>query len=164
MDLFEAIGKRTSVRAYSNKPISKKLLEKLIDAGKRAPTGRNVQPLEFIVLTQPDKKQLIANITNYGKFLSQAPACIAVYSKNTKYYLEDGCAAVENILLAATALGLGSCWIAGDKKPYVNEIQTILRVPSHFRLVALIAIGYSQNQTTPTPKRTLKKVIHWEQF
>ena len=164
MDLFEAIEKRTSVRSYSDKPVSKDLLEKLVDAGRRAPTGRNVQPWEFIVFTGLDKRQRIAKITNFGKFLAETPACIAVYSQDTKYFLEDGCAAVENILLAATALGLGSCWIAGDKKPYVKDIDSILGVPDGYKLVALLAIGYSKKTVTATEKRPLENVIHWEQF
>lgn len=164
MNLFEAIEKRASVRVYSNKPVAKELLEKLIDAGKRAPSGQNVQPWEFIVFTHLEKRQQIAEITNYGKFLAQAPACIAVYCRDTEYFLEDGCAAVENILLAATALGLGSCWIAGDKKPYVKDIDNVLGVPNGYKLIALISVGYSPKKIGPTKKRTLENVIHWEQF
>ena len=140
------------------------MLMKLVDAGRRAPTGRNVQPWEFIVITNSDTRKALAGITDYGKFLVQAPACIAVYCRDTKYYLEDGCAAVENILLAATGMGLGSCWIAGDKKRYVDHISELLRVPPEYRLVALVSIGYPAEPVVPKPKRPLQEVMHWEYF
>ena len=102
--------------------------------------------------------------TSYGSFIAAAPVCIAVYCRDSKYYLEDGSAAVQNILLAATGLGLGTCWVAGDKKPYVNEISELLSVPQDIRLVALIAVGYSQGAVTPKAKRPLKEVLHWEKY
>lgn len=164
MELFEAINSRSSVRSYSAEPVPYELLEKLVDAGRRAPSGRNVQPVEFVVLTKSDIKNKVALLTDYGKFLTEAPACIAVISRDTKYYLEDGCAAVENILLAATALGLGSCWIAGDKKPYAGKILELMGVPLDYKLVALIAIGYPAGETAPKPKRPLDEVLHREKF
>ena len=164
MDVFEAIEKRASVRSYSDREVPRELLERLVDAGRRAPTGRNEQPWEFIVITDRRTREKIASITNFGKFIAQAPACIAVYCRDTKYYLEDGSAAVENILLAATGLGLGSCWVAGDKKPYVGDISEILRVPEGYKLVALISVGYPAEPVTPKPKRPLNDVLHWERF
>ncbi len=164
MDVFEAIKTRASVRRYSDKKVEKELLEQLVDAGRRAPTGRNEQPWEFIVITDQDKKEKIAAITNFGKFIAQAPACIAVYCRDSKYYLEDGSAAVQNILLAATGLGLSTCWVAGDKKPYVNDISEVLSVPFGYNLVALIAVGYSQGTVSAKEKRSLEEVIHWEKF
>ena len=164
MDVIEAINQRCSIRGYENKPLSRDLLEKLVDAGRRAPTGRNVQPLEFIVITEKQTREQLASITEYGKFIAQAPACIAVYSKETKYFLEDGCAAIENILLAATGLGLGACWVAGDKKPYTDIINGILEVSDGFKLIALIPVGYPTKRSTPRPKRPLKEVLHWEKF
>lgn len=164
MDVFEAIRKRASVRRYSDKKVAKELLEKLVDAGRRAPSGRNVQPWEFIVITDQKTREKLASITSYGSFIAEAPACIAVYCRDSKYYLEDGSAAVQNILLAATGLGLGTCWVAGDKKPYVHEISKILSVPQNIKLVALIAVGYARNAVPPKAKRPLKEVLHWEKF
>lgn len=164
MDVFEAIKRRASVRRYSDKKVARELLEKLIDAGRRAPSGRNVQPWEFIVITDQTTREELASITNYGSFIADAPACIAVYCRDSKYYLEDGSAAIQNILLAATALGLGTCWVAGDKKPYVNEISEILSVPHGYKLVALVAVGYPSGDVPVKEKRPLKEVLHWEKF
>lgn len=166
MDALEAIKKRRSIREYNDKVISKEALEKIVDAGRFAATARDVQPWEFIVITDPAILKSIAGIAKNGNFISGAKAGIAVYCSDTKYYLEDGCAATENMLLAATELGIGSCWIAGDKKPYCNDINNLLNVPPVFKLVSLISLGYpeSEDPFTIKEKRPLKEVLHWDKF
>ena len=164
MDALEAIATRHSTRAYTNKPVPKETLEKIVDAGRRSATARNVQPWEFVVVTNSEMRKRIADITEYGKFIAQSPACIVVFCKDTKYYLEDGCAATENLLIAATALGVQSCWVAGDKKPYAGTIAEILGVPADHKLICLVALGYADTPGKPTPKRELREVLHWEKF
>lgn len=164
METFEAIAARASVRDYQVKSITQDILEKLVDAGRRAPTARAIEPWEFVVVT--DKKMLaqLGQIANTGPFIKDAAACIAIFSQDTKYYLEDGCAATENILLAATDLGLGACWVAGDKKPYASEIASILGTPGIYKLVSLISLGWPRKEVKQIKKRQLKEVIHWEKF
>ncbi len=165
MDVFEAIEKRRSVRAFQSKPIARQDLEKIVDAGRRAPTGRNEQPWEFVVVTDMYARQRIAELTTFGKFIADAGACIAVFCRDSSpYYIEDGAAATENILLAATALGIGSCWVAGDKKPYASDIAEALGVPETHRLVSLVALGYEGEETPRKPKRPLNEVVHWESW
>lgn len=99
MDTRAAIISRTSVREYSSRPIDRQALESLVDAGRMAPSARAVEPLDFIVIEDKDKLAKIALLAPNGAFIKNARAAIAVVSKDTKYYLEDGCAATENILL-----------------------------------------------------------------
>ncbi|MDH5174681.1 MAG: nitroreductase family protein, partial [Elusimicrobiota bacterium] len=80
-----------------------------------------------------------------------------------KHYLEDGCAASENILLAAHAHGLGACWVAGDKKSYAKKVRQLLGVPQEFKLITLIPLGCSEQDPKPA-KRKLKDVLHWEKY
>jgi len=164
MDVFGAIKKRISVREYADKPLEKEKLEKMVDAGRLAPTARGEEPWEFIVVTDKEKIKELGNITDHGKFLADARAAIAVFCKDTKYYLEDGSAATENILVAATGLGVASCWVAGDKKFYCPDISKALGVPEGFKLVSLISLGYPQSEPKPHSKRPLEKVLHWEKF
>jgi nitroreductase len=103
-------------------------------------------------------------MTDYGPFIADAPICIAVLAKDTKYYLEDGSAATQNMLVAAHALGLGACWVAGDKKPYAGKIVQRLGGPAGVRLVALVAVGWPEGALPKPSKRTLRDVIHWEKF
>lgn len=164
MQTFDSIVKRASVREYQSKPVPKDLLEKLVDAGRRAPTARAVEPWEFVVITRKETLQKLGQIATSGSFIKGAAACIAVFCKDTKYYLEDGCAATENILLAAAELGLGACWVAGDKKPYAGEITRFLGASSDFKLVSMISLGWPKEEAEQAKNRKLEDVMHWERF
>ena len=164
MDALTALATRHSTREFTARPVDRQTIEQIIDAGRLAPTARNVQPWEFIVVTEPAMRKRIADITEFGKFIAHSPACVAVFCKDTKYYLEDGCAATTNILNAAAALGVQSCWVAGDKKSYAGEIGALLKVPADHKLICLIALGYEPATPRRAPKRNLKDVLHWEQF
>ena len=164
MQTFDSIEKRASVREYQLKSVPKDLLEKLVDAGRRAPTARAVEPWEFVVVTQKETLQKLGHIAASGAFIKSATACIVIFCKDTKYYLEDGCAATENILLAAAELGLGACWVAGDKKPYAPEVAKLLGAPSDLKLVSMISLGWPKQKVGQAKNRSLKDVIHWERF
>jgi nitroreductase len=164
METFEALAKRASVRDYMNQPVPKDLLEKLVDAGRRAPSARAVEPWEFVVVTERAMLDKLAGMISTGVFLKQATACIVVFCQDTKYYLEDGSAATENILLAATDLGLGTCWIAGDKKEYCAEVSKLLGAPAHLKLISLISVGWAVREPKQRKRRTLSEVLHWEKI
>lgn len=164
MEVIEALRGRRTVRAYeTGKPIPKEIIETIVDCGRLAPTARNEQPWEFIVITDLDKLKEIAAISEHGKHIAQAAACIAVVCADTKYYVEDGAAATQNILVAAWALGIGACWVAGDKKVYANQLRDLLGAPTTHKLLSLIPLGYPA--AIPEPKkRALNEVLHWEQY
>lgn len=166
MQPLELITKRRSIRLYKDKAISKGDLEKIIDAARFAPTARNIQPWEFVAITKQEMLKKIADLAENGRFISQSKACIAVFCSDTKYYLEDGCAATVYILLAARALGIGSCWVAGDKKHYSQDIANLLNVPNSYKLVSLIPLGYpeSSSEFRIIDKRALKELMRWERF
>jgi len=164
MDILTAINTRASIREYKAEKIEKSLLEKLIDAGRRAPSARAVEPWEFIAVSDKATLLKLAQMIPNGPFLKDAVSCIVTYCDETKYYLEDGVAATENILLAATSMGLGACWVAGDKKPYASEVSALLRVPSKFKLISLISLGWPKKNPKQNKNRKLDDVAHWEKF
>ena len=164
MEAFEAIGKRASVREYKADPIDKKLLQRLVDAGRRAPTARRVEPWEFVVVTDKGMLQKLGGICNSGSFIKDSAACIVIFCKDTKYYLEDGCAATENILLAAADAALGACWVAGDKKPYVEEVTKLFGAASGMKLISLLSLGWPKKEVRQDKNRPLEEVLHWEKF
>ncbi len=164
MDALAAIAARHSTRVYADQPVDREIVEKIVLAGLQAPTARNVQPWEFVVVTAAETRRQIAALAEHGRFIAQAPACVAVFCRDTKYYLEDGCAATENILVAAASLGVQSCWVAGDKKPYGREVGMLLGVPEDCKLVALVALGYQAVAGRQPKRRDLSRVLHWECF
>jgi nitroreductase len=164
MKILESILKRRSMRTFTSTPVTKEAVEKIIDCARLAPTARNVQPWEFIAITHKETLQKIASLVENGRFIKECACCIAVACSDTKYYLEDGCAATENILLAATELELASCWVAGDKKDYCDAIKRLLDIPEHYKLVSLIPIGFSNATSSAPSKRSLSEILHWEKF
>ncbi len=164
MEALEALKGRRSVRVYEEKPVPKNAVEEIIDAARLAPSANNIQPWEFVVVTDKATRKTIADLTDYGKFIAQSGACVAVFCKDVKHYLEDGSAATENILVAAHALGLGTCWIAGFKKAYAEPVRKLLGVPDGHNLVSLISLGFPSVKAEAHDKRGLQEVLHWEKF
>jgi nitroreductase len=163
MEAIEVLKTRRSVRVYTGAPVPREIIENVIDCGRLAATAINIQPWEFVVVTNAEMLRSIAETTDHGKFISNAPVCVVVLCQDTKYYLEDGSAATENILLAARAHGLGSCWVAGDKKPYASDICRLVSAPRGYKLVSLIPMGYPA-ESREQPKRPLSHVLHWEKY
>jgi len=164
MDALEALRTRRSCRRFADAEVGRDLVEQVLDAGRLAATARNEQPWEFVVVTDAAARAEIAAMTDYGPFIADAPVCIAVLATDTKYYLEDGSAATQNMLVAAHALGLGACWVAGDKKPYAPQVVARLGAPDDLALVALIALGRPEGDLPNPGKRSLDDVSHWETF
>jgi nitroreductase len=163
MDVLEAIAKRRSVRKYRGGTVTREQLSQIVNAGRLAPTGRNEQPWEFVVIMERSTLRKLAHLADYGKFIADCSACIVVLCRPTTYYIEDGSAATTQILLAATALGLASCWVAGDKKAYAPQVVTAVGASQEYKLVSLIAIGHAAETPTPS-KRSLHEVLHWDAF
>jgi nitroreductase len=106
----------------------------------------------------------IAELTDHGKFIADCPLCFAVFGeKKQKYYLEDCCAATENLILGLQAHGVSSCWVAGEKKPYAEAVRKLLGVPEAYTLVSLIPAG-NPAEITITQKKDMKKITFSDDF
>ena len=163
MDCIEALKTRRSVRVYTGEPVSRETIEDIVDCGRLAATANNGQPWEFVVVTDRAMLNAIGREAEYGGFIARAAFCVVVFCKECKYYLEDGSAASQNMLVAARARGIGGCWVAGDKKAHSVTIAKMLGAPAEYKLVSLLSFG----QTSETPKkakRALAEVLRWEKF
>lgn len=153
-EAIHIIKKRRSVRKFKPRPVSEEIIRDVLDCARLAPTANNLQPWLFGAITEPHLKNQLADLANYGRFIKDCAVCFAVFADSTKkYFIEDGCAATENILLACTAHGIGSCWVAGHKKEYAEDVRKLLNVLEPFVLIALIAAGYSEK--SPSPKKKI---------
>ncbi len=173
MDVFEAIKKRRSIRAFKNIDVSDEIVEKLIDAARWAPSAGNIQPWEFIVVRNLDAKRRLAEAALNQTFIEEAPVVIVVcadYQRSargygsrgaTLYCIQDTAAAIQNIHLAAIALGLGTCWIGAFRE---EPVKKLLGIPDGVRPVAIIPVGYPAEQPAPRPRRPLNEIIHREVF
>lgn len=172
MDVFEAIKTRRSIRRFSDRPVSNETIIKVIQAATFAPSAHNKQPWGFIVVTEKEKLKDIADVSKYAKFLPQASVAIVVcadfsYKRNCpderglEYFsVQDSAAAVQNMLLTARGLELGSCWI-GDFNE--KQLRPMFEIPSVYNVVAIIALGYPETDLLPMmpPRKSLEEVIHW---
>ena len=156
MDVFEAIQKRRSSRSYESTPISKEILSVVLEAGSLAPSAKNLQPWHFIVVTNKEKRKALSK-GKYAKFLSEVPAVIVLCGDqqvSPDWYIVDVALAGENMILAATNQGLGTCWVGSFEE---KDVQTQLGIPENLRVVALMAIGY-EKQKESIARRILSKV------
>ncbi len=163
MDCIEALKTRRCVRAYTGEPVSRETIEDIVDCGRMAATARNEQPWEFVVVTDRSMLCAIGREAEYGGFIAQAAFCVLVLCKDSKYYLEDGANASQNMLVAARAHGIGGCWVAGDKKPHAVKISSMVGAPAGYKLVSLLSFGYPA-ESPQKQKRPLTEVLHWEKF
>ena len=151
------IKSRRSVRKFKPSTIPPYVIQDVLDCGRLAPTAGNVQPWLFGAITDREILGTIADLTDHGKFIAEATVCIAVFGLvGETYYLEDCSAATENMIIALQNHGIGSCWVAGDKKPYAEQVREILNVPGEYTLVSLIPAGAPAEVGNP-PKRRLEE-------
>ena len=146
MDIFNVFKNRKSVRSYKEDPVSDDVLVKVLEAARLAPSAGNVQPWHFIVVKDKEKRQAIAKGCRYGKFLSESPVVIVACGNkeaSPNFYCIDTAIALEHIVLAATALGLGSCWVGIFNKIIIREM---INLPKRFEIVALLALGYPRKK------------------
>ena len=162
MDTFESIHKRRSVRDFTGETIPKEDLEKIINAARMAPSGSNRQTWHFIVVTDRSIFQRLSKAADWS--IKASAIIVVVMHPSTQYWVEDGSAAIENILLAATALGYGSCWVQGNAKPHEAEFKLLLNIPEHLNLLTLIPIGVPAEWPEPKDKKSLEAILHWEIF
>jgi len=173
LDLFEAIKSRRSIRAYKKENVSEKEVEKLIDAARWAPSAGNIQPWEFVIVRDAEIKQKLAMAALDQTFIEEAPVVIVVCADEAQsslgygsrgvalYCIQDTAAAVQNILLAACALGLGACWIGAFREELARRA---LNVPINVRPVAIIPVGHAAEKPRAPPRRSLKEIVHHETF
>jgi len=161
MDALEAIRNRRSIRRYTGEKIPQADLETIVDAARLAPTGNNKQPWNFIVVTE---ESMINQLKIASEWMDRAGAIIAVVmDPSSRWWVEDASAAVENMLIASTALGYGACWLEGYTLPREEEFKALLGIPKTRRLITLIPVGVP-SESPVVEKKSLAEVLHWERY
>jgi len=159
--VLENIATRASVRAFKSDAIPNDLIQKLLKAGMAAPTALNAQPWHFIVIHDQGQLSSLSVASPYTGLLADAPLAIAVCGDITKkapgdegiYWSQDACAATENILLAAHAMGLGATWTGSYPiEARYKLAQKVLSLPDNLIPVSIIAIGYPAVTVAPKDK------------
>lgn len=163
MDLFDAIAQRASVRQLEAVDVPEEDLVRILDAGRRAPSGMNRQPFEFVVVRKPETLQALASAQGCIGDVSCAIAVVAD-PERSRFWLEDIAASTENMLLAITALGYASVWIEGTLLRDEAAHKRTLGVPENLRLMIILPIGKAAAAVTQAPKRALEDMVYWERW
>ena len=148
MDVLEAIKTRRSVRKFTDKPVSKKDIDTLLEAAMQTPSAGNQQPWEFIVIDDRKILDAIPEFHPYSKMLKESLIAILVCgkidaSKYCGFWVQDCSAATQNILLAAHGLGLGAVWLGiYPLQERIDGIKDIFGFPGDIYPLSLIALGY----------------------
>lgn len=163
MDLFEAIEKRASVRAYDAVEVPEADLLKIADAGHRAPSGANRQPLQFIFITSAETLKALQRVQAPFATASAAIAIVADLQAS-RWWLEDASAAAENMLLAIAALGYASVWVEGTLIKEEPFARNLLGVPDSKRLIILLPVGKAPQETPQADKKPLEEILWRETY
>jgi nitroreductase len=169
MEGLETILTRRSVRAYEAKPVPEDIIEKLLKAGMYAPSARNIQPWEFIVIKDSDVKKKVSKIGPYWGMLVSAPLGIMVVANlslcgPSEMYVQDCSAVTENILLAAHAMGLGGVWLGlYSNEERMREVTELFNLPENIVPISMISIGYPAETIRPHTGFNWEKV-HYDKY
>jgi nitroreductase len=190
-ELSEIIAGRRTIRQFRPEPVVRELLEKLVDLARLAPSAANLQPLEFIIVDDKGMSAEIFACLKWAAYIvpegnpkpGNEPAAYVVTLVNTKIrekmFEYDVGAAMENMVLAALAEGVGSCWLLSIDR---DKLKTILAIPDGYRIDSVLALGYPAEEPAVenyvdsqkywkdaegrlhVPKRTLTNVLHVNRF
>lgn len=155
MEVFEAIQRRKSVRAFTPTPVPQETIRKILEAARLAPSAMNAQPWHFIVVTDADKRIKISKSGRFARFLKESPVVMVGCGDSKaspEWHVIDVSIAMQNMVLAATGEGLGTCWIGSFDEGQVKEL---LKIPKHFKVVALLAMGYPRKKFD-----LMAKIVH----
>ena len=151
-ELIQTIFARRSIRKYTPAPVGEEDIKTLLEAAMAAPSASNILPRHFVVVTDRETLDALAEVHPHGKMLFDATLCVAVCGDpaESRYWVQDCSAATENLLLAATALGLGAVWLGVHPRPErVAPVREVLGIPESIVPLNLISIGHPAEEKEP---------------
>lgn len=169
MDVFEAITERKSIRKYKNVAVEAEKLEKILESARLAPSAANRQEWKFLVVKDQEIRDKLVEAANGQKFVGQAPITIVACSTESerimpcgqRAYPVDLSIAVSFMILEATELGLGTCWLGAYDE---RKIKEILSIPENIRVPAIITLGYADENPAPRPRKGIDNVVCYEKY
>lgn len=177
MSLVDLVLSRRSIRHYEERTIPQEVLNKILEAGRKAPTADNRQPWHFIVITDSEIKEKLLQdeyTIRAASFIKEAPVTIVGcglireddYTRKwgTIYSILDTTLALQNMVIAAWAMGVGSCWIGVQATPFEEIVRRLLKIPKDWKIIALISFGYPVKQPGPIKKKSIEEIVSYNKF
>ncbi|NPV70161.1 MAG: hypothetical protein HPY55_05885 [Firmicutes bacterium] len=174
MDVFEAIAKRRSIRNFTGEPVPDADLLRMVECARLAPAATNAQKWHFVITTDRGIVSQILSLlprarkeypTNEQGYFDGASAIITVLMpKNWLYAAKDAGAAIQTILLAATAMGHGACWVDGQLQSRLEDLVKLVGVPGDMQIMAMVMVGKALRWPEPPPKKAVEEVTFWQVY
>ena len=171
MDFYETVNRRLSIRAYKPDPVPEDILNRVLEAGRLAPSAKNLQPWKFIVIRNTGQRALLVPACRGQQFIGQAPVVICACAVETEAWggmggywsadVVDVTIALEHMILAAAAEGLGTCWIGAFIE---EEVRKVLGIPAGVKPVALTPLGYPAREAKPRDRKPLSEIVCYDRF
>ena len=171
MDVMEAIRTRRSVRGYEDRPVEDEKLAAVLEAGRLAPSAKNLQEWRFVVVRDAETRKKLMVAAKDQSFVGEAPVVIACCAETDNHVMSCGqlcypidvAISIDHMTLKATEEGLGTCWIGAF---YEDQAKAVLGIPDEIRVVELLALGYPKYGETGRPKSRLamNEIVHWEKW
>jgi nitroreductase len=170
MDVYEAIKLRKSVRSYLSKPVEEDKLQRVLEAGRLAPSARNTQEWRFVVARDEETRRKLSVAAANQSFVAEAPVVLACCAETDHHLMRCGlecfpidvAIAIDHITLAATAEGLGTCWIGAFD---ADEVKAVLGIPDDIVVVEVLPLGYPAD---PGPKEksrlAMAEIVRYEKW
>ena len=170
LNVFRAVKTTRSVRSYTKKPVEKSKLNKILEAARLSPSAANNQPWSFVVVTDKEVRESLFSAYNRDWFV-EAPVIVVAcaitenaWSRQDReeYWKVDVSIAMQNMMLVAHELGLGTCWIGAFDEDRVKEA---LMIPQNIRVLAMTPVGYPTTKEVSARKRkTLEEIVHYQHW
>jgi len=169
MDVFEAVSKRRSIRKYKDTPVEDEKLQNILEVARIAPSAANRQEWKFIVVKNKETREKLVEAANGQAFVGEAPVTIVACSTESERvmpcgqyaYTVDISIAVSFMILEATALGLGTCWLGAFDE---EKVRNILNIPERIRVPAMFTVGYADESPHQRPRKHLDEVVSSEKY
>jgi nitroreductase len=165
MSLIDLILSRRSIRSYESKDIPEEVLQQILEAGRQAPSAANRQPIRFVVVTD---HSILKNLcdTLITRFVKNAPVVVVGVADTKslltgKWAVVDATIAMQNMVIAAWALGIGSCWIGACNE---EKVRKLLKIPNKWKFVALLTLGYPAEQPKLRKKKQFEDLFNFNSF
>lgn len=163
-DALDTIFSRRSIRAFTTERVSDADLQTILTAVQQAPSAANRQPLHFVVVRDPEQKRRVAAAAANQHWLAQADVifiAVGFPAQSQRWYMIDASIALENMVIAATSLGYGTCWIGAYNEEAIREVVAL---PPEARVVALSPIGRPAESPGARPRKSFDQLFSFERY
>ncbi len=171
MDFYKVVKNRVSTREYKSDAITNEILDRVLDAARLAPSGKNGQPWRFIVVKNIETRKKLVGACRGQRFIQEAPVTIVACGYESRAYKKMGGywnslpvdigISLEHLMLAAEVEGLGTCWIGAFNE---EEVRNLLDVPKEVKIVALTPIGYPDCKKRFNSRKNLSEIVMYDKW